>query len=239
MDTKKAFLMYYDYEEQLEDLTDEQLGQLVRIIFKYEKTGEEPQNLGFLMKMAFLFIKGNLNRDRQKYDKRSETSVINGKKGGRPRNKKPNEKPNKKPKKPKKADIDIEIGIDNDIDNVNDNEIDIVIDNYSYCEEQFGRTLTPVEYQKIADWKKWFSEEIINLAIDKTVLNGVKNLSYTEAIINSWHGKGYKTLLDCKNESLTHGKKVETKPDWYGKEIEEEQASSEEVAKLEEMLCRQ
>lgn len=232
MDTKKAFLMYYDYEEQLEDLTDEQLGQLVRIIFKYEKTGEEPQNLGFLMKMAFAFIKGNLNRDRQKYDKRSETSVINGKKGGRPRNKKPNEKPIEKPKKPKKADIDIEIGIDNDIDNDIENVI-AVVDSYTYCEEQFGRTLTPIEFQKISNWQTWFSDDVINYAIDKTILNGARGLSYTESIINSWHDKGYKSLKECKSENK---KQKESKPEWFEKEIEVEKANEDEIKTLEERI---
>lgn len=30
MDSKKAFLMYLDYEDILEDLTDEELGHLLR-----------------------------------------------------------------------------------------------------------------------------------------------------------------------------------------------------------------
>ena len=219
MDNKKAFLMYYEYEEQLEDLTDEQLGQLVRIIFKYEKTGEEPQNLGFLMKMAFSFIKGNLNRDREKYDKRSETSAINGKKGGRPSTKKPNSKPNEKPKKPKKADIDIETGIDTVIDT--DIDTEIVVDSITHCEEQFGRTLSPVEYELIMNWREWFSDEVINYAIDKSIKNGARALSYTEAIINSWHDKGFKTLHECELENK------EDKPEWFDKKIEEEKIIKE------------
>ena len=69
MENKKAFLLYLDYEDNLKELTDEELGQLLRAIFKYERTREEPQNLGLLVKVAFGFIKGNLNRDREKYDK--------------------------------------------------------------------------------------------------------------------------------------------------------------------------
>ena len=226
MDEKKAFLMYLDYEDNLQDLSDEELGQLLRAIFKYEKTREEPQNLGSLAKLAFGFIKGNLNRDREKYDKRSETSAINGKKGGRPSTKKPNSKPNEKPKKPKKADIDIETDIDTDTD------IDTVtvVDSISYCEEQFGRTLSPVEYQIIANWREWFTDDIINYAIDKTIKNGARALSYTEAIINSWHDKGFKTLRECELENK------EDKPEWFNKQIDEEKASNEEIKKLEEAL---
>lgn len=226
MDNKKAFLMYLDYEDNLQDLSDEELGQLLRAIFKYERTREEPQNLGLLVKVAFGFIKGNLNRDREKYDKRSETSAINGKKGGRPSTRKPNSKPNEKPKKPKKADIDIETDIDTDTD------IDTVtvVDSISYCEEQFGRTLSPVEYQIIANWREWFTDDIINYAIDKTIKNGARALSYTEAIINSWHDKGFKTLRECELENK------EDKPEWFNKQIDEEKASNEEIKKLEEAL---
>lgn len=113
---KNSFLIYYEYEEQLSILSDEELGQLIRAIFKYEKNNEIPKFTGVLQ-IAFLFIKGNLDRDREKYDKRCETSANNGKLGGRPPKEKPNLKPNKNLKKPKKA--------DNDIDNDNDNEIDI------------------------------------------------------------------------------------------------------------------
>ena len=37
---KASFLMYLDYEEQFNLLSDEQIGQLMRAIIKYEKTGE-------------------------------------------------------------------------------------------------------------------------------------------------------------------------------------------------------
>lgn len=228
MDEKKAFLMYLDYEDNLQDLSDEELGQLLRAIFKYEKTREEPQNLGSLAKLAFGFIKGNLNRDREKYDKRSETSAINGKKGGRPSTKKPNSKPNEKPKKPKKADIDIETGIDTVIDT--DIDTEIVVDSITHCEEQFGRTLSPVEYELIMNWREWFSDEVINYAIDKSIKNGARALSYTEAIINSWHDKGFKTLHECELE------KKEDKPEWFNKQIEEEKATDEEMKKMEDLL---
>ena len=35
---KVSFLMYLDYEEQFDLLTNEQIGQLMRAIIKYEKT---------------------------------------------------------------------------------------------------------------------------------------------------------------------------------------------------------
>lgn len=81
---KNSFLIYNEYAEILEDLSNEELGILFRAIFDYEINRKEPEFTG-LMKMAFKVIKGNLDRDRNKYDKRCETSAENGKRGGRPK----------------------------------------------------------------------------------------------------------------------------------------------------------
>ena len=40
---KSSFLIYLDYEEQFNLLTDEQVGQLMRAIIKYEKTRDIAQ----------------------------------------------------------------------------------------------------------------------------------------------------------------------------------------------------
>lgn len=81
---KNSFLIYLDYEEQFNLLTDEQVGQLMRAIMKYEKTQEEPK-LDGILKMAFSFIKTQLDRDREKYKERCEKNKQNGAKGGRPK----------------------------------------------------------------------------------------------------------------------------------------------------------
>lgn len=81
---KNSFLIYLDYEEQFNLLTDEQVGQLMRAIIKYEKTKEIPQ-LDGMLKMAFSFIKTQLDRDREKYEKKCEKNRENAKKGGRPK----------------------------------------------------------------------------------------------------------------------------------------------------------
>ena len=81
---KASFLMYLDYEEQFNLLTDEQIGKLIRAIFIYENTGEV-EELDGMLKMAFSFIKTQLDRDREKYQARCEKNKENAKKGGRPK----------------------------------------------------------------------------------------------------------------------------------------------------------
>ena len=86
---KNSFLIYLDYEEQFNLLTDEEVGQLMRAIIKYEKTGNMPK-LDGMLKMAFSFIKTQLDRDREKYNKKCEQNKENAKKGGRPKKQKDN-----------------------------------------------------------------------------------------------------------------------------------------------------
>lgn len=117
---KNSFLIYLDYEEQFDLLSDEEIGILMRAIIKYEKTKEIPQLEG-MAKMAFSFIKTQLDRDREKYNKKCEKNKENGARGGRP--KKENEKPNGFEKseglfqEPKKPDNDNEDEEDNDNEN--------------------------------------------------------------------------------------------------------------------------
>lgn len=77
---KISFLMYLDYEEQFTLLTDEQLGQLMRAIMQYEKTNELPKLEG-IVKMAFSFIKQQLDRDNEKWKEEKKKRSEAGKKG--------------------------------------------------------------------------------------------------------------------------------------------------------------
>ena len=204
---KKAFLMYTEYEQQLEDLTNEELGILMRAIFKYEKEGTVPNFTG-LLKMAFSFIMSNLNSNQEKYDKRCETSAKNGSKGGRPKKENLNENLNqnlKKPNKTKKADNDNED--DNDKNNVNDDEDDNI---YEFLEQNFGYTISPTIYQTIQYWLNEFEnkKEIIKYGIRKCCVNNIKTISYLEGILKSWKDKGFKTLEDCENENKKEEKEV-------------------------------
>ena len=77
---KSSFLIYLDYQEQFELLTDEQAGQLIKAIIKYEKTGEITK-LDGMTKMAFSFIKQQLDRDNEKWKEEKQKRSEAGKKG--------------------------------------------------------------------------------------------------------------------------------------------------------------
>ena len=120
---KNSFVIYHNYRETLEDLTDEQVGILMRAIFDYEIDGIEPTFDGEL-KIAFKFIKKDLDFNSSKYESICERNRTNGAKGGRPKNpKNPNgfSKTQDNPEKPKKADNDNDNEYDNEYEYDNDN----------------------------------------------------------------------------------------------------------------------
>ncbi len=84
---KKSFLIYLDYEEQFNLLTDEQIGQLMRLLIEYEKTQKVPSldKVDGMVKMSFSFIKTQLDRDRDKYKSKCKKNKENGRRGGRPK----------------------------------------------------------------------------------------------------------------------------------------------------------
>ena len=82
MDKKKeSFVLYQSYEDQLQDLTDEQLGKLLRYIFEYERTQEPIDIKEPYIKIAFQFIRKNLDINRIKYDEICQERSIAGSKG--------------------------------------------------------------------------------------------------------------------------------------------------------------
>ena len=70
---------------------------------------------------------------------------------------------------------------------------------YDKFENEFGRTLSPMEYEIIGAWiESGFSEELIEEALKEAVYNGVSNLRYIDKILYEWQKKGVKNKQDIK-----------------------------------------
>ena len=122
---KNSFLLYTDYLEHIQDLSLEQIGSLFIAIMKYQKEEELPE-LDAVTKMAFNFIRSQLDKDNEKYVETSERRREAGKLGGRPKanafdkNQEKAKKANgfsEKQTKAKKPDNDNEDDNENDNDN--------------------------------------------------------------------------------------------------------------------------
>lgn len=79
----------------------------------------------------------------------------------------------------------------NDVNSSQDDSI------YDMFEKEFGRTLSPMEYEIIKGWiNDHISDELIIEALKEAVYNGVSNLRYIDKILYEWNKKNIKTRKD-------------------------------------------
>ena len=82
MEGRRSFVLYTEYEQAFSELEPKEQGALIMAIFSYVRTGEVAPLSGGAA-MAFLFIRGQLDRDREKYDEIREKRAEAGRKGGK------------------------------------------------------------------------------------------------------------------------------------------------------------
>ena len=92
---------------------------------------------------------------------------------------------------------------------VDDMENQVLFDRF---ESEFGRPLSPIEYELISAWQDGvYEEEIIVAALKEAVYNGVTNIRYIDRILTDWHKKGIKTIKDIEKEKKNFQTKKEEK----------------------------
>ena len=95
---------------------------------------------------------------------------------------------------------------------INDKEETPKITIYDKFEKEFGRTLSPTEYEIIGAWlDSNYTEQLISLALKEAVYNGVTNLRYIDKILSQWHKKGIKNENDIKKEREIRNKQKQKK----------------------------
>lgn len=73
---------------------------------------------------------------------------------------------------------------------------------YNYIEQNFGRSISPIEYETISNWLLSYEEEIITYAVKIAVMGNKKTFNYVNGILNNWKSCGYKTLQDIKDNEI-------------------------------------
>lgn len=175
---KKGFIVYVDYEQHLKLLTDEENGKLFMALIKYASCGELPDFDGAL-KMAFSFMRMQLDRDNEKYENVKKARSEAGKLGGRPKNEEKAKKANvflekqNNQNEAKKADTvtdtvkvketDTDIDKDKEIDTVTEKETNTDTEsNYYKYEDEL------CDNKALQYYKKYISKEP-----DKDVINTI------------------------------------------------------------------
>lgn len=95
---------------------------------------------------------------------------------------------------------------------------------YLIFEKEFGRTLSPIEYEILNSWKEsGISEDLIIEALKEAVFNGVNNLRYIDKILFEWNKKGYKKPKDIEeSRKKTKDKEIEVFDyDWLNEKKED------------------
>lgn len=81
---------------------------------------------------------------------------------------------------------------------------------YEVIEKEFGRTLSPMEYEIIRAWlDNDMSEELIQEAIKEATYNGVSNLRYIDKILYEWSKLGINTAKDVSDNRKKRAKAKE------------------------------
>ena len=102
---------------------------------------------------------------------------------------------------------------------------------FEIVEKEFGRTLSPIEYEIMKAWiESGFTEEIMKEAVKEATFNGVSNLRYIDKILYEWNKAGIKTKEDVEKNRQRHiAKKEEEEPidivdfDWFEEDDDDEE----------------
>ena len=78
---------------------------------------------------------------------------------------------------------------------------------FATFQEEFGRPITPMEYEIIKGWiNDKISEELIIEALKEAVYNNVNNLRYIDKILYEWRKKGIKNREDIVKNKIKYNK---------------------------------
>lgn len=237
---KGNFLLEKSLRETIEPLSNEEKGKLFQGILDYVN-GIEPSLTGAL-KSIFIPIKKEIDSNEAKYQKRCETNQENGSKGGAPKGnqnarKKNNqdqikttennptvnfeEKNNRKQHDTRHSTTSSSTSYITNQEKDNKGVIGGKEEKtiYDVIQEEYGRNISPMEYEIINNWLEQFNNELVLHAIKESVANEAKSLRYTERILERYRQNNIKTVSEAqkaeeefrKNKSGRNGKK---KYDW-------------------------
>ena len=249
---KNSFILYYDQGEILEKLSDEDAGKLIKKVFQYAKTREEPE-LKNVLGIAFIPFKQAIDRNTEKWEeikkKRSYAGKISAEKKKQESTKSTsintsqqnvtnlthdNTIQQNQQKETNATDnVSVNVNVNDNVNvNVNDNNKYITTSsNISKKKEKhkygkFGRVkLTDDEYFRLIDE---FGENFIKKQID--LLD-----EYVESNNNKNKYSNF-NLVIRKSIRENWFKNQQREPDWFNKKNESEVATKEEQIELEKLL---
>lgn len=149
---RNSFVFYKDWKEAIKDLPDDVRLEIYDSIIEYATTGNI-QGLKSMAKIAFNFIKNDIDRDTKKYMSIVESNKQNGSKGGAPKG---NSNARKKTTENNPNNPTVEKTTENNPNNLdNDNDNDSVDDKVKEKEKEKENTPLPPKGEGArGEWRK-------------------------------------------------------------------------------------
>lgn len=212
---KDSFILQTKYEKHFRRIGEKRGYMLLMAIFEYEQTRAIPE-LDESIEDAFYFIKDDLDKAYENYQKAVDRNKANGSKGGRP--KKPNGK-TENPENPvgfQKADSGSDSGYD--ISAVADISARARVEQprreyIRFYEDNIG-AITPSIVKEAESFigDDGMEDAVIVMALKESVDAGAKNWKYAKAVLSSWIEKGIKTPDKAKSALTEFKNRVRGKP---------------------------
>ena len=232
---KDSFILYLEQQEIFEMLEDEEAGQLIKAIFKYEKTGQIPK-LDKSLKIAFIPIKSVLDRNKEKYEKVVERNKQNIEKRWNKENTKNTTGKIGKKENTKNTDNDNEYDNEHEYEYDNDNEKDIDKKEKNKKKKTFEDVILENDFSEeleiaikdFIDMRKAIKKPMTTKALELLIRNLEKLTNLEEekiAILNQSIEHGWQTVYPLKqfNNKTSKGSINDFKELWEEAKIEDEQ----------------
>lgn len=111
-------------------------------------------------------------------------------------------------------------GNDNDNEDVSDSCVDGLQNIIDFYNDNIG-LITPYGIEILSSYAEEMSNELIMLAMKKSVEANKRTIQYIKAILNNWQKAGIKTVLQAEQEDEQFRKKSELGTSEREKELEE------------------
>nr|DAG38800.1 MAG TPA: Replication initiation and membrane attachment [Caudoviricetes sp.] len=207
-DDKKSFVAYLSWFDALEEYSDAEVGQLMRSLARYAKTGEEPEFSDRGMRGNWKFMCSDVKRASEKWDETRKKRSNAGKRGMAKRWGKSEDitkitNDNNANDDITKITVDVDVNgdvdVDGDVDVVKrdntaavDMELSKIVQHYQRAIGDFPRSAL----EKLQKWRQEYSTEMILLAIDKAAEAGKRSWNYINGILSGWQRDRIRTPGD-------------------------------------------
>ena len=206
MNTINSFTIYREYYDLITLLSDKEQANVLLAMVKYVFE-DEAIKLSDRENKVFVNLKRPLEKSKIKSQNANKTKSNSNQNKNETKTKQHQNEIKSNSKRHTQHVVNVSSYDNNYVVNGNVNVI------YEFIEDNFSRTLSPVEINFIDKWLSLFEEDIIKYAVEIAVFNNKKNFKYVDGILKNWKSCNYTTLQEIKDNEIKRkdkkGEKVE------------------------------